>query len=106
MKSKNSTYNKSPDILCYLLKGNCFYCEIRLDDFRTCEFDIAVYTYKEGTCLVDLQELSGEHFTFSEFLECFKSFLREWKIAALPEMSKKYLGSYGLYNDICLNKLG
>ncbi|ETO06728.1 hypothetical protein RFI_30666, partial [Reticulomyxa filosa] len=75
--SLQSGYDSNPDSLTYILEGNCFYCKITLDEFKTCEFSITVFRYKDGLCLLDVQELFGEHFTFSAFLESFKNDLRK-----------------------------
>jgi len=110
---KSKTYKSnygSEDVLIYLEKDNSFICKIKIDDYMTCEFTIALYVYQKGqkdeTLMLDIQELCGEHFTFSEFLEHFKQKLEEEEIChSLPTYTQEFMSSFGLDMDICLKIL-
>jgi hypothetical protein len=105
LKTESSVYASPPGALTYELHENCFDVTIKLDDLRKCEVRIGVYTYQTETCLLDIQELDGEHFTFSEFFEIFKSGLRGCKIIASKPLSQTFMESYGLDMDIGLEAL-
>jgi SepF-like predicted cell division protein (DUF552 family) len=106
LKSNNKFVyqDSSPDTLTFVLQKNCFYCKVEFDNFRTCELAIEVYIYQDNMCLLDIQELSGEHLTFSHFLHDFKTLLSERDIVQLPSCcSQKLMDSYGLDMDIGLD---
>jgi len=90
-------------ILTYTYYDNLFLGRVALEEDRTCEFSIGVYTYQQGKCLLDIREVYGEHFTFNEFLEIFKKRLREQDIIDTPVFSQAFLNSYGLDIEIGLD---
>jgi len=93
----------SPRTLAFELEENRFWCKLTIDDFRNCEFSVGVYTFEKDAFLLDVQELYGEHFTFSDFLTDFKNKLRDLKIADIPKPSQDFLDNYGLDLDIDLD---
>jgi len=102
-KDKENSYYSSPDALTYTQQKNNFFSNITLDKRRKCGFTIGVYTYEEGKCLIDIQELNGEHFTFDQFLNLFVSALQKHKIITAHTFSEEFLNSYGLDIEISLD---
>jgi len=103
MKSDgNSSYGQSVKAFTFAAYRNYWMCKIAIDEHMTCEFSIGIFQYEKETCLLDIQELSGEHFTFSQFLEDFKSILGQRQIVDIPSFTTEFLNSYGLDMEISL----
>jgi len=105
---KLENYKSLEDIFTYLQhpEANSLICKIAIDEYMTCEFSITLYAYQKGTkeetFMLDIQELCGEHLTFSEFLEHFKRKLHEQQIWNRPTYTQEFMKSFGLDLDICL----
>jgi len=97
--------NNMMDVLTYSCVNNCYYVHININEYCYCQLSITIFTYEGGKCLLDIQELCGEHFTFSQFFECFKTSLRNAKIISSPNLSQTFFDSYGLDMDISLDAL-
>jgi len=93
LKQNNSEFS-------YVLHDQTFMCEIATGDEMVSQFCITLYSYKDEKCLLDVQELSGEHFTFSGVLENFKRNLKSQGIIDFPSIRPELLNSYGLDLDI------
>jgi len=100
---KDKVLGSNSCVLTYSFVKNCCYVHIDIDEFCRCDLTITIFTYEGGKCLLDIQELCGEHFTFSSFYECFKSALKNGNIVALPSLSQAFFDSYGLDMDISLD---
>lgn len=104
-KQKSSSSSEKVDdcVLTYSFVRNSCYVQVNMNEFSRCELSINIFTYEGGKCLLDVQELYGEHFTFSKFFECFKSALKNANVVTLPSLSQKFFDSYGLDMDISLD---
>jgi len=90
----------SSDTFSYLSFENNFLCKISMDEYMTCEMNIGIYTHENHKSLLDIQELSGEHLTFAQFLENFKDALRLRKIIETPIFTPEFMNTYGLDLEI------
>jgi len=93
---------KWANTLTYLSYENNYLCKIVIDEYTECEVNIGVFIYEMDKCLVDIQELSGEHFTFAQFLENLKEALRLRDIIEAPIFTPQFMSNYGLEMDIGL----
>jgi len=101
-KDEKLSYSKSTEAFTFEPYLNYFMCKVIIDEYMNCEFSVGVYKHQNDKCLIDIQELSGEHLTFSQFLEDFKSGLGQHKLVDLPSFDENFMNNYGLDIEISL----